>query len=236
MQSRHQLVARKFGRAAGAVLCCALLVCGGAALAQSGRRQPKRDEIAPVPTPTPEPTPIPRVTTAAEQIQLLLLSEDTQSFNARDYAYLMRDAVSQRLREAKSFDIVGGGKSASRGEAHKLAKLEKKRSVVWFRLVIPGQFGQPDIAGQSSQDASIEFIVLEPETGKQKASGRAYLNSRRAGIGRGGIGIPGGGGGLPGGCYPSGTTREGYYIVEASIEAADRVIQHFGVTVPQRCS
>lgn len=233
MHPRPQLVASRIARTIGAVLFCALVVCG-AALAQSGRRQQKTAEIAPVPTPTPEPTPVPRETAEVEQIPIMLLSDDAVSFDApRDYSHLVRDAISQRLREAKSFDIVGGAKSANRGEAHKLAKLEKKRSVVWFRLVVPGAFGQ-DITGQGERDISIEYVVLEPETGKQKASGRAYLGSRRTGIG--GIGLPGGVG-LPGGsCYPTGTTREGYYLVEASIEAADRVIQHFGVPLPPRCS
>jgi hypothetical protein len=31
-------------------------------------------------------------------------------------------------------------------------------------------------------------------------------------------------------------TREGYYLAEAAIEAADRVIREFGVAVPPRCS
>lgn len=235
MQPHVQIGTSTFARAVCAVLCCALVACG-AVLAQSGRRQPKSAEIAPVPTPTPEPTPIPRETVEIERIPIMLLSDESQSFDSpRDYAYLVRDAIAQRMREAKSFDITGGAKSANRGEAHKLAKLEKKRFVVWFRLVVPGMSGQ-DILGQSSQDINVEFVVLEPETGKQKASGRAYVGSRRTGIG--GIGIPGGGGGgLPGGnCYPTGTTREGYYLVEASIEAADRVIAHFGVPLPPRCS
>ena len=233
MQSSSTHVASRFGRAAFIVLCCVLFVCG-AALAQSGRRQQKPAEIAPVPTPTPEPTPLPPPP-PAEQIQLMLLSDESQAFDApRDYTYLMRDAVAQRLREAKAFDITGGAKSANRGEAHKIAKLEKKRFVVWFRLVVPGMSGQ-DIVGQSGQDVNVEFVILEPETGKQKASGRAYIGSRRTGIGRGGIGLPGGVG-LPGSCYPTGMTREGYYLVEASIEAADRVIQHFGIALPPRCS
>ncbi|MCA1616236.1 MAG: hypothetical protein LC800_19470, partial [Acidobacteria bacterium] len=162
MQPRRQLFAVTRARAAGAVLCCALLACG-AAVAQSGRRQPKPAEIAPVPTPTPEPTPIPREKREVEQIQLMLLAEDTYSFNTRDYSHLVRDSISRRLREAKSFDITGDAKSANRGEAHKLAKLEKKRFVVWFRLNVPGAFGEPaDISG--AQDISIEFLVLEPET------------------------------------------------------------------------
>lgn len=221
-----------------AALCCALCVCGAsfAARAQSGRRQQKPVEIAPVPTPSPEPTPLPPPP-PADPIQLMLLSDDSQLYGrADDYSRLMRDAVAQRVREAKAFDATGGSKSATRGEANKLARQETKRFVVWFRLVLPGASGLPDISG-SEREPEIEFVVLEPATGKQRSSGRVYLGSRRVGIGRGGIGLPGGrfpGGG--GSCYPTGMTREGYYVVEAAIEAADRVIREFGVAVPPRCS
>lgn len=220
-----KLVASRFGRPA--VLCCALLVCGAALAgrAQSGRRQQRPAEIAPVPTPTPEPTPVPRA--EVEQIPLMLLSDDTQAFDRPgSSAYLMRDVIGQRLREAKSFDITGGAKSANRAEAHKLAKLEKKRFVVWFQLVARGGFGLPDMSGGSDQAVEIEFLILEPETGKSKGSGRVYTGRRRAGVG--GIG-------LPGRCYPTGTTAREYELIEVSIEAADRVIRHFSVPLPPRC-
>ena len=219
-----KLVASRFGRAAFAVLCCALFA-GAAASAQSGRRQQRPAEIAPVPTPTPEPTPVPRE--EVEQIQLMLLSDDTQAFDRPGSStYLMRDVIGQRLREAKSFDITGGAKSANRSEAHKLAKLEKKRFVVWFQLVSRGGFGLPDMSGGSDQAVEIEFLILEPETAKSKGSGRVYTGRRRAGVG--GIG-------LPGRCYPTGTTAREYEMIEVSIEAADRVIRHFGVPLPPRC-
>lgn len=225
--SRTRPAAARGVRAALAVACCALFVCG-ATLAQSGRRQQKPAEIAPVPTPTPEPTPIPRAETEVEDIGLLLLSGDDHAFSAMgNYSYLMRDVISQRLREAKSFDITGDAKSATRGEANKRAKQEKKRHVVWFQLVTPGQFGEPPMIGQSRRDVQVEFVILEPETGKQKAGGRAYPGGRRTG-GIGGIGLPG--------CYPRGTTTDTYELVEAAMEAADRVIRHFNVTVPPRCS
>ena len=225
MPLTSKLAASKFGRPA--VLCCALLVCGAAfaARAQSGRRQQRPAEIAPVPTPTPEPTPVPRE--VVEQIKIMLLSDDTQAFDRPGHTtYPRRDVIGQGLREAKSFDITGGAKSANRSEAHKIAKLEKKRFVVWFQLVSRGGFGLPDMSGGSDQAVEIEFLILEPETGKSKGSGRVYAGRRRAGIG--GIG-------LPGRCYPTVTNNREYEMIEVSIEAADRVIRHFGVPLPPRC-
>jgi hypothetical protein len=144
--------------------------------AQSGRRHVKPEPAAPVPTPTPEPTPTPKKE-ERELDLLFFIGADRNDFSA-NFPFTYYDAVihgcADRLRAGSSAGVDISDQSLSRGEAIKKAKESKDTYVVQLNLKL-------DSMARSSDDITVEFVVLAPTTGKVAVSGNAYLNSNRAG-------------------------------------------------------
>lgn len=221
------------GRAARLALasCCVLIVLAFAfaALAQSGRRQPKREEVKPIevstPTPTPAPTPEPLPKT-----KLLVLTSGSFSMDVSSrVTELVQQVFGQRLRESGAFDVSADSRNANRGEANKRAKAETERYVVWAELRSNNFGGNPMGLGRArAEDFRIEYMVLAPATGKLKSSGSVYLRQVRGTIGGVGVGV-----GVPS-CYPA-TYASDYGFVVGAVEAANRVMGAFDVPPPPMC-
>jgi hypothetical protein len=211
------------------LLCAALFVVAltFSAQAQSGRRQPKAENIPPVPTPTPEATPKPK-TEPAKRIPLLVLADNVLSVETSSITQqLVSDSFMRRLHESDAFDIGSDSKSTSRASAIKRAKEEKERAVVWIALRAETSAGDPISAGNNPSNYHIEYAVYEPGTGKSLSSGFVYLRPVYGGIGGIGSGVPR--------CYPANYTSD-YSFILGAIETANRVMSALSVAPPPLCS
>ena len=206
------------------LLVAVSLVACAAGFAQSGRRTPKTQEIAPVPTPTPEPTPIPKDDRPAETMPLVVMADDVNFFYglSREIDTVQSVAVA-RLRESGALEVSGEQQRASRGEAVKRAKESAGRHVVWLQLRIDSRYERT--AQRPPPDYFfIEFTVLEPGTGKRKAGGTVHLQRAYGPLGR--VGLPT--------CYPV-MTHETEFALGA-LEVAERIMESFSLPIPRRCS
>ncbi|HLL74872.1 MAG TPA: hypothetical protein VK421_06370 [Pyrinomonadaceae bacterium] len=199
-----------------------LLACA-AAFAQSGRRPPKPQEIAPVPTPTPEPTPLPKDDRVEEKIPLVVMAGEANLFyqTSREIETVQAVAV-VRLRESRALEVSAEERRASRGEAVRRAKESKGRHVVWLelrtdpRLETMAQRPPPEYF-------SIEFSVFQPATAKLLTSGTIPLRRSLGPLGRAS---------LPR-CYPVMTYEVEFAL--GALEAAERIMQSFSLPLPRRC-
>ena len=214
---------RARARVAATLLAAVSLLSCAAVFAQSGRRTPKPQEIAPVPTPTPEPTPLPKDDRVAERIPLLVLTDDTGHF------YLMPSETDTvhgvtvaRLREARALEVSAGERRASRGEAIKQAKESKGRHVVWLELR-PDSFMDTRTQRPRPEYFRIDYTVFSPGTGKPATSGAVRLQRVYGPLGRAG---------LPS-CYPTRTYEVEYAF--GALEVAERVMKHFSLPIPPHC-
>ena len=214
---------RSSARAAATLLAAISLLACAAAFAQSGRRPPRPQEIAPVPTPTPEPTPIPKDDRVAERIPLVVLAADA------NYFYLTTQEISTvhavavaRLRESRALEVSADERRASRGEAIKRAKESKGPHVVWLEL-------RPDAGFETRsrrpppEDFRIQYTVFQSGTAKLLTSGVVPLRRAYGPLGR--LSLPG--------CDPV-TTYEVEFAFGA-LEAAERVMRSFSLPLPPRC-
>jgi hypothetical protein len=213
------------GRAhVGAALLAALsLVACAATFAQSGRRPPRPQEIAPVPTPTPEPTPPPKDDRAEQKIALLVMADDPNHFylTTRE-TDTVHSVVVARLREARALEVSGEARRAGRGEAIKRAKESAGRHVVWLELRPDSPF-ETRSQRPSPEYFRIDYTVFEPGTAKLLSSGVVHLQRAYGALGR--VGLPT--------CYPV-LTHEVEYVYGA-LEVAERIIKSFSLPIPPRC-
>ena len=215
-----------------ALCCCALLICAAATTgrAQAGRRISKPREDPPVSKPEPSPTPTPEKQTETPKISIIVGSEQPTSMSfSLSAGELLQSVVMQRLHDSKSLNITSAGR-IGRGEANKRAKNEKEGTyVVWFTLEGSGF----DPMGRSTrlEDLYVQYIILEPVTGKTKARGNVYLRSGSSGS-IGGVGI---GRRLPQ-CYPQAVYNADFALIEAGIETANRIINSFALPNPPLCT
>lgn len=176
--------------------------------------------------PEPEPTPAPKE--VEKKLPLIVLG-GVQTFEVAGYQTdIVRQAFTQRLREAGVFDISSNSTRSSRGDANRRAKAEKDRYIVWIELRYDGmrRGGYPTgMRRPNPEDYRIEYGVYEPLTAKSKAQGIVFP--------RPSVGIFGGRVGVPG-CYPSVSVYDAEFV-RAGIEAADRVIKAFGFAPPPLC-
>lgn len=215
--------ARARAHAVAALLACVSLLACAAGFAQSGRRQPRQQPVAPVPTPTPEPTPPPREEKVEAKIQLAIVSEDTNYFVQQDQqSYAVQAAAIARLRESRALEVSGDSARASRGEAMRRAKESKGRHVVWFELrpVGPGQTARR----LPAEDMVIEYSIFETGTAKRLSSGAVHMRAARGPLGR--LGVPS--------CYPI-MVNEIEYVI-GGLEMAERIMQSLSVPLPPRCA
>jgi hypothetical protein len=223
--ARHRSLARAFVLVSCAALFAAALAF--AARAQSGRRAPRTQEIAPVPTPTPAPTPKKHETEVAQRINLIVAADNSFAMQSSMTQGIVQQSFVQRLHESDSLTVGGDSSSMTRGGAQKRAKEEKDHFVVWMSLRYNGAGGDPiGVQRPRAQDYSIEFAIYEPVTGKTRASGNVYLRAGYGSIGGVGVGAPS--------CYPA-TYASDLEFVYGAIDAANRVMKSFDLPLPPLC-
>ena len=213
--------ARARGRAAAALFAAISLLACAASFAQSGRRQPRQQPIAPVPTPTPEPTPPPKEEKDEAKIALAVVSDDTNYFVQQgNQSYAVQAAAVARLRESRALDVSGDSARASRGEAMRRAKESSGRHVVWFEL---RPWGQQTARQLPPEDMVIQYSVFETGTAKRLSNGTVHMRNVRGPLGR--LGVPS--------CYPV-MVNEIEYVI-GGLEMAERIMQSLSVPLPPRC-
>jgi hypothetical protein len=210
-----------------AIVFVALLACG--AQAQSGRRQPKREEIPPVSAPTPETTPAKPKQEAMKRIPVVVFIDRSLSVETSTTARkIVTQSFGQRLREADAFDISADSSArTSRGDAQRQAKSEQERFVVWMALRTNGMnSGQMGSLRPNPEDYHIEYAVFDPTTGRTRSSGNVYMRAGYGSVGGIAVGVPT--------CYPA-TYASEYEFVVGAIDAANRVMRAFDIPPPPVC-
>jgi hypothetical protein len=190
--------------------------------AQSGRRSSGSTTSTTTTTPSVAgPKTTEKKTAPAPKLQLLVGIDREEVFNNVPYYIYdtVLDNVIRRLGEAEIVFANSGGKM-TRGDASKAAKQEKARWVV--NLEIRSIYTDSGRQVKNNQDELlISYAVMEPESAKIKHSGvtRQHIYQN----GRGGISLPSKNGGV----YSE------YSIKQAAIEAADRILSDFDISVRQ---
>lgn len=207
-----------------------LLASAGMSYAQAGRRvQPPKND-PPVPKAAEPAAVVKKEVPEAAQISLLVGSYSTPMRQLPGRAEdLLQGAVVQRLRDSKSLKL-GVEESMTRGEAVKRAKAATDTYILWLELRGNGMDLDPMRDARTS-DFYIQYAVLEPKTAKVKAQGNVHLRPTSSGR-IGGIGI---GRSLPR-CYPQPAYSAEFAVMEAGIEAAERILRAFSLPVPPPCS
>jgi hypothetical protein len=160
------------------VFCVALfVVCAIGGYAQSGRKQPKPPQAAPVPTPTPEPTPEPKKEDKKSELGFIVASDRYTDMRAFPWVYF--DAVmagcASRLRSGSSADVTIAQESMNRGAAIKKAKAETTNTyIVLIKLRL-------DDWASSYDQLEADFTVFAPQTAKVVIFGTGYQNVNRTG-------------------------------------------------------
>jgi hypothetical protein len=201
--------------------CCfvtVLLTCALVVAAQSGRRV-RKSESAPVPIPTPEVTPTP--TAMAERprpaftfIVGLDRYSDFSTISLNVYSGVLRSCV-DRLDDSASVVAEMSTNDMSRGDAIRKAKAEKEGYVVWLHLR-SNNFNDQGRSQTDSRSVYIEYSVFAPVTGKLATSGNTYPEAyRNRGI-----------------RLPTSSVNGDYYLNQAARGAAERILDHFHVRVP----
>ncbi len=192
-------------------------------LAQSGRRSTGGSTTSTTTT-TPSvagPKTTEKKPAAAPKVQLLVGIDREEVFNNVPYYIYdtVLDNVIRRLGDAEIVFANSGGKM-TRADASKAAKQEKVRWVV--NLEIRSIYADSGRQVKNNQDELVvDYTVIEPETGKIKRSGKTQQHIYQNG--RGGISLPSKNGGV----YSE------YSIRQAAIEAADKILAGFDITVRQ---
>jgi hypothetical protein len=199
-----------------------LFASTGALSAQSGRKSTGSSSPTTPPSVTGAKS-TPKKTETAPKLQLLVGVDRNDVFTSAPlYVYdTVLDNVIRRIGEAEIVFPTSGG-SMNRAEAVRAAKKETTRWVVVLEIrSIYAEAGKP--AKNTNQDElAVEFTTFEPQTGHIKRSGKThhliYANGRSS------IGLPTG---KPGATYSE------YSIKQAALEAADRILAGFDITVRQ---
>jgi hypothetical protein len=200
-----------------------LLTSASALFAQSGRKS-NSSSSSTTTTTTPSvagPKPTEKKAAATPKVQLLVGVDRRALVTSVPYYVFdtVLDNVIRRLGEAEIVFATSGG-DMNRPEGVKMAKQEKARWVVVLEIrSIYADSGQ--LIKNNQDELAVSFISIEPETGKIKRSGQARTHIYQNG--RGGISLPSKNGGV----------YSDYSIKQAAIEAADRILAGFDITVGQ---
>jgi len=198
-----------------------LLASAGVLFAQSGR---KSTGGSPSTTTTTTPSVAGPKTTekkpaAQPKLQLLVGIDRSGVFsNVPYYIYdTVLENVIRRISEA-NIVLANAGGAMNRSEAVKAAKQEKVRWVVL--LEIRSVYADSGRQVKNNQDElAVDFTTIEPETGKIKRSGQTHQHIYQNG--RGGISLP----------SKNGAVYSEYSIKQAALEAADRILAGFDISV-----
>lgn len=205
------------------LISIALLTLVGVAHAQSGRRSPPGTATTsgtPAPSPTGAKT-AEKKTAAEPRLQLLVGVNRADAFTITPYYVydtLLADCM-RRLSDAEIVFVNSGGNSMNRSAAIKAAKEETTRWVV--SLEVKSFFAESGRQIKPEQDELfVEYVVVEPVTGKIKHSGRTQRHIYQSG--RGGNSLP---------TTKGGPNYSEYSIKQAALEAADKILAGFDIKV-----
>lgn len=193
--------------------------------AQSGRR------VKSPPPPAPEVSnPEPKTeTTVKEQVKplhKLKIYSDTKGVGFSQFYFPKRMSrwITDRLQDSLLLE-VSTGSEASLSEAKKMAKNTTEIFLVLVELDEDQYLGPTRSRSNSiNGEISIKYHVLEPVTGNTKFYGQVVLYPDNRTIGGGILNDKG----L---CYPEVTGNE-KYLLQASIETAERIMSSFKIPIP----
>lgn len=199
------------------------LLTVGVAQAQSGRRSTGgtttttgTTATAPAGAKTAEKKPA-----AEPKLQLLVGINRADAFTITPYYVydtLLADCI-KRLSDAEIVFVNTGSNSMNRSAAIKAAKEETTRWVV--SLEVKSFFAESGRQIKPEQDELfVEYVVVEPVTGKIKHSGRTQRHIYQSG--RGGNSLP---------TTKGGPNYSEYSIRQAALEAADKILAGFDIKV-----
>lgn len=201
-----------------------LLMGASVAVGQAGRRVPTRRETPPTSAPSPSPAPEP--TKPKAQFTLKVVSDIPMSlYLVFPFPERMQTWTVARLQKSSLLEVTVGGK-ANRPEAVRLAKAETEILIVWLQLdtnplARPDRAGREEVVGQ----VRVNVLILEPGTGKSKFSTSVFLGQSTSGSRQGDAERL---------CYPT-VRGDDYLLLQASLQAAARIMYHLGVPVPDGC-
>lgn len=180
----------------------------------------------PAPTPKPRPKDVEKVSLVVGINVSAAMGRLT--LNADE---MLQGAVVQRLRDSETLNVASGGRM-TRGEANKRVRGDTTKTyVVLLELQSDSSRIFDPAASRRTDDFNVEYVVLEPVTGKVKSQGNVYLRP----TGSGGLGRINIGRSLPR-CYPQGLYSSEFALVEAGIAAAERIFRAFSLPNPPYCS
>jgi hypothetical protein len=198
------------------------LLTFGVAQAQSGRRSTGGTTTTTATTPTaPGAKPVEKKPAAEAKLQLLVGINRADAFTITPYYVydtLLADCI-RRLSDAEIVFVNSGSNSMNRSAAIKAAKEETTRWVV--SLEVKSFFAESGRQIKPEQDELfVEYVVVEPVTGKIKHSGRTQRHIYQNG--RGGNSLP---------TTKGGPNYSEYSIKQAALEAADKILAGFDIKV-----
>ena len=199
------------------IVCATLLLsCALAVVAQSGRRVRKS---VPANIPTPEATPTPIIPSAKPKPAFTFIVGidkygDFSRISLNAYSGVLRSCA-ERLDDSLSVKAEISTRDLSRADAVRKAKEEKEAYVVWLQLrpnTFTGQTGVYD----DPYNVYVQYSVFAPTTAKQVTSGNTYPEAYRNKRVR----------------VPTSTTNGDYYLNQAARGAAERILDHFHLRLP----
>ncbi len=202
---------RSFSSGKLALIFVVVIILGtSSASAQSGRRTPKTVP-QPVPVSTPEPTPVPASSSEKSKgaIRFILGVDQHDGFSSVSLSSAggVRRSCAARLDEPEWVKVESSQRTMGRSDAIKLAKSEKDAYVVWLRI---REDTMSSRTTGTRNNSYIEYTVFSPVTARVFTSGTAYPPARRDVL--------------------NPRTIEGdYYLNRAARDAADRILNKFGI-------
>jgi hypothetical protein len=194
-------------------------------MSQAGRKLPQGKPATPKSEPTPSPTPELAKPTKP-QFTLKVVRDIHQTlYLSFPFPERMQEWAVIRLRRSPLL-AVSAGDQTNHAEAVKLAKAETEAYLVWLQLEEDPMI-KPEVSGRHAPagQVRINFSILEPVTGKTKYSSVVFLAQSGRGVGiRTNNSV----------CYP-GVHDDDYLLLEASMEAAARVMEYFKVPLSPVC-
>ena len=208
----------KFTRISRLVLLVLIVsISMATAFAQSGRRSTGSPATTTAPS-VSGPKTVEKKPAPAAKIQFLVGINSREAFSTVPFYIFdtVLDNCVRRLGESEIVFVTSAGNKMDRGDAIKAAKQEKARYVV--SLEVGSEYADAAKQVKNGQDELyVKYLIIEPETGKIKQSGRTHQHIYQTG--KGGVGLP----------TKNGPVYSEYALKQAAREAADRILEAFDI-------
>jgi hypothetical protein len=200
------------------ILVAVIFACCLAAQAQSGRRSTgKSTRPAPSVSESKEVEAKPQ---KPPKLQLRVGMEAASSFSVIPFQVhdTILDICIRRLSEVPEVLATSAGRNMTRGDAVRAAKEEKERYVVWLQVGDDLADSAPQVRNGRTE-LYVNYMILEPVTGKIKRMGRTYQGISKVGN----VGISG----------PTSSRRSPVYseylLKQSAREAAEKILEAFDI-------